>query len=199
MLGTKTGYSLFRKVVRADRSMRSIVDEYVQPAAGQTILDLGCGTGDLALMLPDTVTYIGVDHNPAYIAADHMAPVPGGRHFINADLAELHTVDLPVVHTAVAIGVLHHLPDDAVVNVLTSVAQLIGRSGRVVTVDPVFWPSQAASARIMMAVDRGRFVRQAEHYSYLFRQAFPDAVMTVRHDLNAFPYSHCIFESGGDE
>ncbi|MEI7780247.1 MAG: hypothetical protein WCJ42_12590, partial [Actinomycetes bacterium] len=77
LLGTKTGYSTFRRVVRADRAMRMIVDQYLCPQPGETILDLGCGTGSLAAMLPELTSYIGVDNNPAYLTPTDL-PKEGG-------------------------------------------------------------------------------------------------------------------------
>ena len=196
VLGTKTGYSLFRKVARGDRSMRLIMEQYICPVAGQTIVDLGCGTGDLAMMLPDDVTYVGVDHNPAYLTADAVDSTSSTRSFVNADLSDLDQALLPRTDTAVAIGVLHHLSDDAVLKLLRSTRRLLGEHGRLVTVDPVFWPSQPSFARLMMAMDRGRFVRHPEHYAFLIHDVFPGASMAIRHDLNSFPYSHAIFNTG---
>ena len=199
LLATKGGYALFRKVVRADRSMQKIVDIYIRPAGGQVVVDLGCGIGDLAQMLPESVDYIGVDHNPSYLAPDQLSTsAENRRQFINADVTGIGGLDLPPIDVAVAIGVLHHLTDTQVTEMLYSVATKLAPSGRLVTVDPVFWPEQASSTRIMMALDRGRYVRQSEHYDFLVRQAFPSAERTIRSDLNAFPYTHCIFEASTD-
>lgn len=195
LLGTKSGYSLFRKVINADKSMRLIARDYVRAADGQTIADLGCGTGDLAAMLPSSVRYIGVDHNSAYLTPSDISSAAGGRHFVNADLSNLASANLPPIDTAVAIGVLHHLTDDEVRAMLHSVRDLLVEGGRVVTVDPVFEPSQRSSARIMMAMDRGRYVRHPEHYQFIFREVFPGAVSDVRSDFLPFPYTHCIFQA----
>jgi ubiquinone/menaquinone biosynthesis C-methylase UbiE len=196
VLGTKAGHALFRKLIRADRSMRTIVETYVRPSGSQVVVDLGCGTGDLAHMLPDSVGYIGVDHNSSYLDPGQLDASTGSRRqFINGDVAALRELELPPIDVAVAIGLLHHLTDEQVTEMLRSVAAKLAPAGRLITVDPVFWPVQASSARLMMALDRGRFVRHPEHYELLVRRAFPLAEMTIRSDLNAFPYTHCIFEA----
>lgn len=175
--------------------MKLIVDQHIRPSAGQTIIDLGCGTGDLADMLPDSVTYIGIDHNPAYLSPDDL---PAGdsqrRRFVNADLASLGDVSLPQADVSVALGVLHHLSDDQVLQLLHSVAAVTRDGGRFVSIDPVFDPDQRSIARIAMAMDRGRFVRQREHYEMLVRSVFDDVNVIVRSDVNPFPYTHIILE-----
>jgi ubiquinone/menaquinone biosynthesis C-methylase UbiE len=174
--------------------MQMIVDDHLRPRDGQTIIDLGCGTGDLARMLPESVTYVGIDHNPAYLSPAQL-PTSGGTHFINADLASLTDIELPRADTAVAIGVLHHLPDPVARSMIVAVLGLLKPGGRLLTVDPVFSPEQASSARIMMAMDRGRFVRHREHYEVLFDPANARTTTTIRSDINPFPYTHCIIEA----
>lgn len=197
LLGTKRGYAWFRRVVRADRSMRRILDEYVHPTADQVIVDLGCGTGELADMLASGVNYIGIDNNASYLRNNVVSKHGhGSQRFIDADLADIADLELPPIDVAVAIGVLHHLSDAAVTVMLRSIAPHLAPGGRLVTVDPVFAPHQATSARLMMALDRGRFVRQPEHYEYLVRGVFPSATCELRDDLNAFPYTHIVFETG---
>ena len=48
-----------------------------------------------------------------------------------------------------------------------------------------------------MALDRGRYVRHPGDYERLMRTAFAHTEMTIRHDLNPFPYTHCIIEARG--
>lgn len=178
--------------------MQRLLDDHVAARSGEVLADLGCGTGDLAQMLPDDVTYIGIDHNPAYISSTALDLLPGGRYFVNADLAELASLDLPPIDVAVAIGVLHHLTDAQVTDMLRATRDKLGPGGRLVTVDPVFHPDQRSSARIMMAMDRGRFVRQREHYEALFTAVFPSGTGTVRTDINPFPYTHLILAATVD-
>jgi len=195
LLGTRTGYSLFRKLIKADRGMKRLVDDYLLPQPGQTVIDLGCGTGDLAQFIPASTRYIGVDHNPAYLAPSSITEGlnSGRRVFINADLGELNRLDLPPADSAFALGVLHHLTDSQALKMIESAMSLLVSGGTLVTVDPVFVPQQASSARVMMALDRGRFVRQVEHYRFLFDQVRPGATMHLRSDINPFPYNHIVF------
>lgn len=176
--------------------MKLIVDQHVRPEAGQTIIDLGCGTGDLADMLPESVTYIGIDHNPAYLSPDELqAGSDERRRFVNADLSALGSVSLPSADISVALGVLHHLTDDQVIQLLHSVRAVTRPGGRFVSIDPVFDPDQRSIARVAMAMDRGRFVRQREHYDMLVRSVLPDLEVVVRSDVNPFPYTHIVFEA----
>jgi SAM-dependent methyltransferase len=175
--------------------MKRLVDAYLQPLPNQTIVDLGCGTGDLVRFIDPTCSYIGVDHNPAYLSPGSLDSelTAGRRVFLNADLGQLDQLDLPPADAAFALGVLHHLPDQLVVQVLRSALTILKPGGRLVTVDPVFVPEQASSARVMMALDRGRFVRHVEHYQELLARACPGAEMHLRDDINPFPYNHIVF------
>jgi hypothetical protein len=46
-----------------------------------------------------------------------------------------------------------------------------------------------------MALDRGRFVRHPGDYRRLADRTFEKVLVTVRHDINPFPYTHCIVEA----
>jgi SAM-dependent methyltransferase len=195
LLGTRSGYTVFRRLIKADRGMRMIVDDHIRAAEGQTLIDLGCGTGDLVKMLPGSVSYIGIDHNPSYLSPEALGEDGGtGPRFVNADLGDLGAVTLPQADVSVALGVLHHLTDEQVVNLLRSVAAVTRPGGRFVSVDPVFHPDQRSVARIAMSMDRGRFVRQREHYEFLTRSVFADVRAVVRSDINPFPYTHLVLE-----
>jgi cyclopropane fatty-acyl-phospholipid synthase-like methyltransferase len=195
LLGTRVGYSTFRRLIRADRSMRWLADEYFHVTPGERLLDVGCGTGDLARVVPGVV-YVGVDHNAAYLGGREMVDAsPASPTFINADLNSLSLVDIGEFDIAVAVGVLHHLDDDVATTLIGAVREKLRGGGRFVTIDPAFHPDQRATARVLMALDRGRYVRHPSDYQRLIASGFDSMVMSIRHDLNPFPYTHCIIEA----
>lgn len=95
------------------------VAEYVQPQAGDRILDIGCGPGDILDHLPD-VRYLGVDMNARYIAAARKRFGNLGEFRCESAtetvLREPASFDLVMAN-----GVLHHLDDSEASKVLTLV------------------------------------------------------------------------------
>jgi SAM-dependent methyltransferase len=196
VLARSGAYAVLRRVVRADRAFAMIAADHLRVLPGQRLLDLGCGDGALAPHVPDA-HYTGVDVNEAYLATAKREHGGEGREFVCADLATIGRLDLPGPFDVVSlIGVLHHLDDELAVDVLRTALALLADGGRVVTVDPVFHPSQRAIARVLMALDRGRFVRHPEHYESLARRAGAEPSTTVRSDLVQFPYTHLVMELG---
>ena len=189
ILDSSRGYRLFRRLIKADRSMRVIVDEYLRPTPGIRVLDIGCGNADLAGHLPNAI-YLGLDSNPEYIASARQRRID----VIEADVSQLSELGYAPFDVAVGIGLLHHLDDNQVQQLLKACRGVLTPSGRIIFVDPVFHPTQPLIARLLMASDRGKFVRHPDDYLRLSREAFPNVRSTIRHDLLPFPYSHSIVE-----
>ena len=72
---------------------------------GESVLDVGCGTGDLYRYL-ENVDYVGVDQSSDMLfRAEQRNP---SAKFIQKNIYEL---ELPPYDTVVCLDVLHHLPD----------------------------------------------------------------------------------------
>jgi SAM-dependent methyltransferase len=168
--------------------MSLIVQEYLKPVETSRVLDVGCGNADMARLLPSGVTYVGLDNNSGYIAKAKA----GGINVIEAHVNELGGLGYEPFDIAVAVGVLHHLDDSTVSALMTDVAGVLRPGGIFVTVDPVLHVGQSTISRGIMALDRGRFIRQGEAYSKLMSAVFPSFKVQMRFDLNPFPYAHCI-------
>jgi SAM-dependent methyltransferase len=188
ILETRRGYDAFRRLIKADRSMRIIVDEYVRPTPTSRVLDVGCGNADLARMLPAGATYLGLDNNPRYI---HDAAARG-VNVIEASVSELSSIGYEPFDVVVALGLLHHLDDATVEGLMRDVSEVLVPAGRLVTIDPVLHDGQSLISRTIMRFDRGRHIRDEQRYSQLIRNQFTNADVQVRHDFLPFPYAHCL-------
>jgi 2-polyprenyl-3-methyl-5-hydroxy-6-metoxy-1,4-benzoquinol methylase len=190
VLGSSRGYRAFKVLTRGDRTMRAMADQYVQPTVGERILDIGCGYGDLARCLPG-VTYLGIDVNEDYIEFARRQPVDGAE-FVVGDVTQLSAERYGRFDCAVLIGVLHHLSDSDATSTLKAISEMLDPLGRLVAAEPVWDPSQRTTARVLAALDRGRYVREQARYIELVSPWFATTVSEVRHDLFWFPYSHCM-------
>lgn len=194
VLGTSYGYDLFRRLVGADRAMDRIVSEHLRPFDGARILDIGCGNGDLARFLPE-VDYVGVDHNAAYVERADSDFARANVTFIDGDLEDLPDMNIGDFDLAIAVGVVHHLSDELAQQVIATTRSLLKPGGRFITIDPVFEPDQRSVTRVMLALDRGRFVRHPAHYESLMMAGFDSVDVSIHSDLLPIPYTHCIMSA----
>ena len=167
--------------------------EYLRPESGERVLDVGCGVGDVVNHVGDA-TYVGVDQNPDYVSrAQRMSH--GRGSFINASVQELPSLGLADFDKVIIIGVLHHLDDDIVASLITELPKVMKPDARLVVAENAWTADQATTARVLIALDRGRNVRELSGYERLITPSFDVVRTTVRHDLLRFPYTYAIFEA----
>lgn len=191
LLSLPSGYQLFQRMVGSDFAGKTYLAEFVKPAPGEKILDLGCGPAEILNYLP-AVNYTGFDISPEYIDAARKRFGSKGRFFCgdvgSATIEGEHgTFDL-----AMAVGVLHHLDDAQAGKLFALARRALCPGGRLVTYDGCYVPGQSRVARWLLAQDRGKFVRSQEAYVRLAAAHFSNVQPSVRHDLLRMPYTHII-------
>ena len=131
------------------------------------ILDLGCGTGLLKRYHPNC-HYVGIDTNIRYI---EYAKKNLTGTFIVGDILELKKyVDSNTFDFIILNGVLHHLDDSCVANLLKSLDSIMSRSGKIIIIDHIYKNDLNLINKILLKFDRGTFSRQVAEYYNLFRQ-----------------------------
>ena len=186
-------YSLSQRMLGATRARRLLVSRHVRPVAGERVLDIGCGPGELFDELP-AVDYLGFDVNPRYVQAARRRHGRRGR-FECADAREADLSHEAPFDLVLGIGIVHHLDDTDAHRLLRLAASALTRGGRMVTFDGVVIPGQPRAARWLIERDRGRRVRTVDGYLRLFEQHFATVSETVREDFLRVPYTHLVIEA----
>lgn len=185
-------FRIFNFLVADKHSRTEFVANYILPKKGDRVLDIGCGFGDIIEYLPD-VDYMGFDSNRKYInAAKKRYPKRGtfSLQEISREMIGLYT-DFDI---ALAIGVLHHLPDETALILFELAKWALKPTGRLVTIDGCFMENQSKIAQFLLKKDRGDFVRTQDAYLSLASLVFKNIKVHIRKDLLRVPYTHIIME-----
>jgi cyclopropane fatty-acyl-phospholipid synthase-like methyltransferase len=188
-------YNLFQTLMGAHKGRTEFATRFVKAKAGDRVVDIGCGTGDLLAYLPD-VEYVGYDISDVYIEAARKRFGPRGTfHCRLLTSSELHT--MPPFDIALAVGLLHHLDDDEARTFVGMAKRALRPGGRLITIDPCLAERQNRIARLLVKADRGQNVRDRDGYLSLVQSSFSRAGATVAH-RSWIPYTHCIMECVND-
>jgi SAM-dependent methyltransferase len=118
-------------------------------AAGQKVLDIGAGTGNLARVLPPDATYLALDNDPAKLKR-LQEKFPDAQCLLRSAL-DTGLEDAGVDWTVCA-AVSHHLDDAQLAQVIAEMARVTAR--KLVFLDAL-WTGKRGLQRVMWRYDRG--------------------------------------------
>ena len=132
-----------RVVVRPrELANRRLFGRLLAGLSGEQALDLGCGTGHLALRVaPRFRRVVGVDHSEAMLAVARGNAAAAGHaniEFRHADIGEAMQ-SLPAAHFDLvgAVGFLHHLAPEALQPLLAACRRCLAANGRIAVAEPL--------------------------------------------------------------
>lgn len=192
VLSVPAVYELFQRAIGSPNVRDEYVHRHVRPAAGDRILDIGCGPGNILAYLPD-VSYVGADLSTAYIESASRRFGDRGT-FKVAGVDDLDPEALGEFDVVIAKSVLHHIDDAQARKLFSVAAQVLAPTGRLVTLDAGFSDGQSRLSKFVVGQDRGANVRSDGHYVELAREFFTNVEATVHHDLLRVPYTHVILD-----
>jgi SAM-dependent methyltransferase len=190
VLGASAVYQGFQNALGA-RAFQRRLATWIDVAPGHRVLDIGCGPAAILEHLPVDIDYHGFDDSADYLAGAR-ARWGDRAHFWQARVEDATLAELGAFDRVIAIGVLHHLDDDAAATLVRIAARALAPGGTLLTYDPCWAAGQGAIARALIARDRGQNVRDAHGYATLARASFADVEPEVVRGHLRVPYTACV-------
>jgi ubiquinone/menaquinone biosynthesis C-methylase UbiE len=134
-------YDLFGRVISfgRDKAIREKLIELAAPAPGEKVLDVGCGTGTLALALKSSVgtgEVHGIDASPEMIDVAREKAAKAGSA-VDFQVALIEALPFPdaTFDLVTSSLMLHHLPDDLKHTGLAEIRRVLKPGSRFMALD----------------------------------------------------------------
>ncbi|MGC1547378.1 MAG: class I SAM-dependent methyltransferase [Rhodanobacter sp.] len=192
-------YSLFQNLVGATKGAEWVSDNFWRAQPGHKAVDIGCGPGNTAHLLPKGVHYVGFDVSEKYIghARETFAHDPDKTFIVG--VAEDFVANLPPqmqnADLVIMNGLLHHLDDGEALTALRLARESLSPDGRLVCLEACFLISQAPIAHWVLKQDRGQNVRSEPEWKALVAQVFGNFETYILTGLLRIPYTQMIIEA----
>ncbi len=186
-------YTKLQGLLLGVKTYPTLINQFIKPTRGCSVLDVGCGPATVLEFLQD-VQYIGLDHNPNYIATATKKYGLKGT-FICADVDQLNDYGFKTFDRIIILGVMHHLDDAQLTQLMMSLKGRLNSGGVLITFDCAYEEKQNLIAKLLAKSDRGKFVRTKEQYLKFIEVAFNVEQADLRHDLLRVPYTHLLTRS----
>ena len=167
-----TLWNLFRRILELNfREEKRVIARELMPQAEEIkrekrrprLLDLGCGTGELAhVFLKAGYSYTGIDIAPERIAFARKTYRKGKFHVMDASALQYPDGYFDQI---LVTGVLHHLSDQEVRDIVKEMQRVLRPEGRVLVMEDIaLRGSLNLLGALVHLADAGAFIRRPTQY-----------------------------------
>ncbi len=151
------------------------------------ILDIGCGPAEILEHIPQC-EYYGYDIDRRSIKYAKNKYKKKNFHFFCKKFEKSDLKKLPRFDVIIFFGILHHLNNFEVDQLLRLCKKKMGKNSKLLTEDPILVEGQNMVARFLIKKDRGMNVRKRGEYINLLKKHFRKIKSKIVHQ-SFIPYT----------
>ena len=151
------------------------------------ILDIGCGPAQILEHIPKC-DYYGYDIARRSIQYAKKKYYQKNYHFYCKKFNKTELKKLPKFDFIIFFGILHHLSNKEVHEILKLCKKIMKKNSKLLTEDPILLENQNVIAKFLIKKDRGLNVRDKQEYINLLKKHFKKIKNKVTHQY-FIPYT----------
>lgn len=185
-------YEIIQRLSGRDNAIKRVLKE-INIQSKSSLLDIGCGTGELLKFLPSDICYTGIDLSKEYIdSAKSKFPQ---NNFYCCSCDNINIDEKQKFKYVFAFGLFHHI-DDAIFDITLLKVQSIldEKDGVFILFEPCYLEQQSKISKFVMGKDRGAHIRTQNEWEYLFKTRFPNCKSQIFQNLYRIPYRHILLK-----
>ena len=184
-------YRSVQNILGGTRARRLAVEKLLPMSAdgaATSVLDVGCGVGDVLHWIPKSWSYAALDISPQYIGLASATWGQRGEFHVASACKAHEVVPLASQNIVLLLGVLHHMDSETVIASLESARRCLKPNGIVYALEPAYWPGQSKVSRWVMSLDRGEFIRDITGWREVCHRVFSNVEIAELPRALRIPY-----------
>lgn len=162
-------YNLTQKIMSGESTRIALVKNVIPKHS--KVLDIGCGTAKIIESLPQ-VDYYGYDISKKHIDYAKKKYSSKKNNFYCKEFNAGEISKLPKFDFVLLFGIIHHVGDDQLRKIFFVLKKTLKKSGKILTLDPVYIKKQNFIAKFLNKTDVGNHVRFKNEYLKILRKDF---------------------------
>ena len=179
-------YKIIQGVMSGTSFRNSIIKKNITKS-NLKILDIGCGPAQIIEHLPQC-DYYGYDIDQRSIQYAKKKYYQKNFHFYCKKFNKTELKRLPKFDFIIFFGILHHLSNKEVYEILKLCKKIMKKNSKLLTEDPILLENQNVIAKFLIKKDRGLNVRKKQQYIDLLKKHFKKIKNKVTHQY-FIPYT----------
>ena len=179
-------YKIIQSVMSGTSFRNSIIKKNITKS-NLKILDIGCGPAQIIEHLPQC-DYYGYDIDQRSIQYAKKKYYQKNFHFYCKKFNKTELKKLPKFDFIIFFGILHHLSNKEVYEILKLCKKIMKKNSKLLTEDPILLENQNVFAKFLIKKDRGLNVRDKQEYINLLKKHFKKIKNKVTHQY-FIPYT----------
>ena len=177
----------FIQSVMSGKSLRNSIIKKNIKKSNLKILDIGCGPAQILEHIPQC-DYYGYDIDHRSIQYAKKKYHQKNYHFYCKKFNKTELKKLPKFDFIIFFGILHHLSNKEVYEILKLCKKIMKKNSKLLTEDPILLENQNVIAKFLIKKDRGLNVRDKQEYINLLKKHFKKIKNKVTHQY-FIPYT----------